>query len=73
VSIKIRVTWYRLAFELQVEETRDKVTGRMTWNECVKVDMNKLGLVKEDAQNRNRSRSLTTEIPSTQPQCGIGG
>jgi len=31
--------------------TKTKGRGRMTWNECVKVDMKRLGLVKDDAQN----------------------
>jgi len=34
--------------KLNVEETK----SRKTWNECVKVDMKRFGLVKDDAHNR---------------------
>jgi len=30
-----------------------------TWNECVKVDMKRFDLVKDDAHNRDKWRSLT--------------
>jgi len=39
------------------------------WNECVKVGMKRLGLVKDDAQNRDKWRSLTTGNRPTLPQC----
>ncbi len=31
-----------------------KGRGKKTWNECVAADMKKLGLKKEDAQNRQK-------------------
>jgi len=37
-----------------VEGTKSKGKGRKTWNECVKVDMKRLGLVKDDAHNRKK-------------------
>jgi len=40
--------------------TKSKGRGRKTWNECVKVDIKKLGLVKDVAHNRDRWKSLTT-------------
>jgi len=43
------------------------------WNECVKVDMKRLGLVKDDAHNRGKWRSLTTGNRPTLPQCGNAG
>jgi len=36
---------------------------------CAKVDMKKPGLVKDDAHNRDKWRSLTTGNRPTQPQC----
>jgi len=32
--------------ELQVEGTKSKGRGRKTWNQCVKVDMKRLDLIK---------------------------
>jgi len=41
------------------------------WDECVKVDMIRLGLVKDDAHNRDNNRSLTIiGNRPTLPQCG---
>jgi len=40
------------------------------WKECVKVNMKRLGLVKNGAHNRDKWRSLTTGNRSTLPQCG---
>jgi len=40
--------------ELQIEETKSKGKGRQTRYECVKVDKKKLGLVKDDAHNRDK-------------------
>jgi len=37
--------------ELQVEGSKSKGRGRKTWNEGVKVDMKRCGLVKDDAHN----------------------
>jgi len=36
---------------------------------CVKIDMKRLGLVKDDAHNRDKWRSLTTANRPTLPQC----
>jgi len=41
------------------------------WNESVKINMKRLGLVKGDAHNRDKWRSLTTGNHPTLPQCGI--
>jgi len=54
--------------ELQVEGTKSKGRGRKTWNECGKVDMKRLGLVKDDAHNPDKWRSLTTGNRPTLPQ-----
>jgi len=40
--------------ELQVEGAKSKVRGRKTWNECGKVYMKSLGLVKDDAWNQDQ-------------------
>jgi len=52
--------WISACRELQVERTKIKGRSRKTWIECVKVDMKRFGLVKEDAHNRDKWRSLTT-------------
>jgi len=39
----------------------------------VKIDMKRLGFVKNDAHNRDKWRSLTTENCPTLPQCGRCG
>jgi len=57
----------------QVEGPKRNVRGKKTWNECVKVDMKKLGLVKDNAQNRIKWRNLTTGNRPTLPQCGYEG
>jgi len=31
-----------------------KVRGEVKWNECIKIDMKRLGLVKDDAHNRDK-------------------
>jgi len=43
---------------------------KTTWNKCVKVDMRRFCLVKDDAHNRDKWRSLTTGNRPTLPQCG---
>jgi len=40
--------------------------GRKLCNECVKVDIKRLGFVKEDVRNEDRWRSLTT---GNRPRC----
>jgi len=65
--------WVLAYRKLQVEGTKKKGRGRKTWNECVKVDMKRLGLVKDDAYSRDKWRSLTNEYRSTLPQCGNEG
>jgi len=58
----------------QVEGTKSKRRGRNTCvNECVKVDLKRLGLVKDDAHNRDKSRSLTSRNCPTLHQCGNEG
>jgi len=39
----------------------------------VKFDMKRLGLFKDDANNRHKWRSLTIGIPPTLHQCGREG
>jgi len=56
VERKDKSDWVSASRKLQVETTKGKGRGRMTWNECVKIEMKRLGLVKEDAQNRNKWR-----------------
>jgi len=45
--------------------------GRMTWNDCVKVDMKSLCLVIDDTQNRNINR--TDAVPSSTASLRLGG
>jgi len=54
--------WVSACRELQVEGTKSKGRGIKKWNECVNVDMKRLGLgsIKDDAPNQDRWRSLTT-------------
>jgi len=52
--------WVLACRELQVEEKKTKGRNQKTWNECLMVDMKWFGLVKDDAHNRNKWRSLTT-------------
>jgi len=49
------------------------IQGIKTWNVCVKVEIKRFGLVKEDAHYRNKWRSLTTGSRLTLPQCGKEG
>jgi len=42
--------------------------GGRLWNECVKIDIKRLGLVKDDAHNQDMWRSLTTGSCPTPPQ-----
>jgi len=50
-----------------------KKRGRKTWNACVKVDMKRVGLIKKDAHNGDRWKSLATGNSPTLPQCGREG
>jgi len=43
--------WISACRKFQVEGTKSKGRDRKTWNECVKVDIKSLGLVKDDARN----------------------
>jgi len=54
----------------EFEGTKTKRRGRKMWNECVKVDMQWLGLVKDDAHNRDEWMNLTMGNRPTLPQCG---
>jgi len=54
---------YRLR-EQRVREHEEVIM----WNECVNVYMKWLGLVKDDAQNRNQWRCLTSGNRPTLPQ-----
>lgn len=44
--------WVSACRNLVVEGVRGRGRGRKTWNECVKDDLGKLGLTREDAQDR---------------------
>jgi len=79
-----RVKWYRhvelyqsnwasTSGQLLVEGT--KIKGRVikTWNECVKVDMQRFGLVKDDAHIQDTWRNLNNGNRPTLPQCGNKG
>jgi len=61
VERKDNSDWLSAWRGLLVEGTKTKGRGRKTWNEWMKVDMNRLGLVKNDAHNRDKWRSLNTE------------
>ena len=39
-----------------------KGRGKKTWSECVAADMKKLGLKKEDAQNRQKWSSIVGNV-----------
>jgi len=43
--------------------------GRKTWSEFVKVDIKRLGLVKDDAHNPDKWNGLTSGDRPTLPQC----
>jgi len=51
-------------------KTNSKGRGRKTWNEWVKDDMKRLGLVEDDG---DKWRSLTTGNRPALPQCGNEG
>jgi len=57
--------------KLCIEGTYGKKRGRKTWNEYWKIDMKRCRLIKEDAWDRDRSRSLTNLNCSKLSQCGI--
>jgi len=60
VEPKDNSDWVSACRELEAEGEKTKKRSRKTWNECVKVDMKRLGLVKNDARNRDKCWSLTT-------------
>jgi len=62
---------YKVVIFIYLSRSKSKGRGRKTWNECMKVDMIKLGLVKDDAHNRDKWRSLTTGNRPTLTQCGL--
>jgi len=57
----------------QVEGTKNNGRGRKMWNECVTVNIKRLDLVKDDAHNRDKWRSLTAGNCPTLPQFGNEG
>jgi len=61
--------YIRIFLNLKAEGTKIKGRGRKTWNECVKIDMKRLGLVEYDARNQDMCRSLTTGNRKTLPHC----
>jgi len=69
VELKDKSVWVSACRQLQVEGTKSKGRGRKMWNEFVKIDMEKLGLVKDDAHNRGKWRSFTSGNCSSLPQC----
>jgi len=50
--------------DLQVEGTNSKGRSRNMWNECVKVHMNRLGLINDDAHNRDSVEEFDNWKPS---------
>jgi len=66
LNVKIRVIGYRHARNYR---TKTKGKSRNTLNECVKVGIKMLRLVKDDARDRDKGRSLTSENRPTLPQC----
>jgi len=52
------------------EGTKSKGRGSRTWNECVNVYMKRIDLVKKDAHDQNKWRSMGTGNHPTLPQCG---
>jgi len=55
---------------LKVEGTKSKGSVRIMWNECLKVDMKRLGLVKEDARDQDKWKRLAIGTRSTLLQSG---
>ena len=70
VERRDKVDWVSACRELEVEGMRGKGRGKKTWVECVKDDMRRLGLKKEDAQDRKRWRGLSLGNRLTLPQRG---
>jgi len=70
VERRDKVDWVSACSELEVKGMRGKGRGKKTWVECVKDDMRRLGLKKEDAQDRKRWRGLSLGNRLTLPQRG---
>ena len=51
--------WVSQCREIKVEGLRGRGRSRKTWNECVVDDMRKIGVTREDAQDRAVWRSAT--------------
>jgi len=66
-------SWVSACSVLEVEVTKGKGRTRRTCVKELKVEMKKLGLVKENARNRDRWRRFTTGNRSTLPRCGNEG
>jgi len=61
-SVNTRLTGYRVQGITSCKLMGQRAKGELERNRTsvVKVEMKRLGLVKEDAHNRDKSRSLTT-------------
>jgi hypothetical protein len=70
VERKNKSDWVSACRKLEVEGVRGKGRGRTTWDECVRDDINGLGLRKEDAQDRVRWKGVTYGNRPTLPKCG---
>src|SRR6266516_6433519 len=57
VECKEDKDWVSKCRNLEVIGVIKKGRGKKTWSECVAADMKKLGLKKEDAQNRQKCSS----------------
>jgi len=61
--------WVSACRKLQAEVIKNKGRRRRSSNGCVKVDMKRLGLVKDDSYIRDKWKGLTTWNRTTLPQC----
>jgi hypothetical protein len=65
--------WVSRCRNLVVAGHRSRGRGKKTWNECIVKDMRKMGLKKEDAQDRSVWRTGILGKPSNLRKRGING
>jgi len=54
LNVKLRVTKYRHVGNYRLRGEKSKRRGSKNMNECVKVDMKRIGLVEDDVHNREK-------------------
>ena len=60
--------WVKGCMEFEVEGTRCRGRPKLTWRKVVEADMRKRGMKREDAQDRDKWRQMSWEIPGQPPQ-----